>query len=133
MPISLDETILWAKNRAHNVAKITDADFYIWMEWWTTLIWDQAFLFGCVYIIDPDGIEHFWLSPMMELPPIFQQRIYENWEELGPVLEEISWELNAKKKSWAFWHLTDDTLTRKDQFSIAFTAAISPFFNKYYK
>ena len=132
MPISLDETILWAKNRAHNVSKITDANFYIWMEWWTTLIWEKAFLFGCVYIVSPDWKEHFWLSPMMELPTEFQRRIYENWEELGPVLQEISWELWASQKSGSFWHWSDNMLTRKDQFSLAFIAAISPFFNQYY-
>jgi len=133
MPISLNETILWAKNRAINISKITDADFYIWMEGWTTLIWEKAFLFGCICIIDSEWKEHLWLSPMMELPWDFQTRIYDNWEDLGPIMEEISWELNAKKKSWAFWHYTDGMLTRKTQFSLAFTCAISPFFNKYYK
>ncbi len=39
----------------------------------------------------------------------------------------------AIEKWWAFWHWSDDILTRKDQFVLAFLSWIVPFFNKYYK
>ena len=134
MPISMDETILWSKNRANNLKKNwIKADLYIWMEWWTTEIWEHSYLFWAVYIINNSWDWHLWLSPMMQMPDVFHRRIYENGEELWPVLAEISWVEWASQKTWSFWHWSDDMLTRKDQFMLAFTAAICPFYNKYYK
>jgi inosine/xanthosine triphosphatase len=134
MPISLEENILWAQNRAKNLIKEwVEADLYIWMEGWTTIIWENSYLFWAVYIIDKKWKWSLWLSPMMQLPDIFHERVYTHWEELGPVLSEITWVEWASKKTGSFGHWSDDMLTRKDQFFLAFTAAICPFYNKYYK
>lgn len=134
MPLSLEENILWAKNRAKNAKLMDDSwDFYIWMEGWTTLIWEEAFLFWVVCIIDKNWKENIWISNMMKVPKIFKQRLYENGEELWPVLEEITWVLGASKKSWAFWAWSDDMITRSDQFKLAFLSAIPYFYNIYYK
>lgn len=133
MPISLEENIAWAKNRANNIKKLVEADYYIGMEWWTTLIWEEAFLFGVVYIMNNSWEWHIWISNMMKVPNYFQKRIYEDKEELWPILSEITKEENASKKGWAFAHWSDDMLTRKDQFVLAFTSAVVPFYNKYYK
>jgi len=133
MPKSIDEVMLWAKNRANNVKKHAKADFYLWMEWWTTMLWDKAYLFWIIYILNNEWKWHYWVSNMMEVPEVFRKRIYENNEELWPVLSEVTWEENAFKKNWAFGHWSDDMLTRKDQFILAFLSGIPPFFNKYYK
>lgn len=133
MPLSLDETIHGAHTRAKNIKeKIKNADLYIGMEWWVTIIRGIAYLFWVVYIIDKTGKEHFGISPMMQVPEEFRRRIYENKEELGPVLTEITWEKWASKKGGAFAHRSDDMVTRKDQFILAFTTAICPFYNEYY-
>lgn len=134
MPLSLEENILWAKNRAKNAQKLDNSwDFYIWMEWGTTLIWNEAFLFWVVCILDKNWKENIWISNMMKVPKEFQKRLYENGEELWPVLEEITWILWASKKSWAFWAWSDDMITRSDQFKLAFLSAIPFFYNIYYK
>lgn len=138
MPLSLEENITWARNRAHNMKKLLDsqnktADFYVWMEGWTTIIEEKAYLFGAVYIIDNHWNWHLWLSPFMEVPELFKKRIYENQEELWPVLAEITGTQNVSKKTGAFGHWSDNMLTRQDQFMLAFTSAICPFYNKYYK
>lgn len=133
MPTSIEENMAWAKNRALNSKNEIDADFYVWMEWWTSYIWEKTYLFWVVYIMDKNWEWHFWFSNMMEVPEIFHKRIYVNKEELWPVLQEISWEESASKKNWAFGHWSDDMLTRKDQFVLAFLSAIPWFFNKYYK
>lgn len=133
MPISIEENMTWAKNRAENCKKEIQADFYIWMEWWTNIILDKAYLFWVVYILDNSWKGHFWMSNMMEIPEFFRQKIYDEKLELWPVLSEITKEENASKKWWAFAHWSDDMLTRKDQFILAFLSGIVPFFNKYYK
>lgn len=132
MPLSEEENMTWARNRAINAKKEEMADFYVWMEGWTTMIWDKAYLFWVVYIMDNEWNWHFWFSNRMEVPEIFRKRIYDNLEDLGPVLTEITWVEWASKKTWAFWAWSDDMLTRKDQFLLAFLSAIPAFYNKYY-
>lgn len=133
MPISLEENMNWARNRANNCKKEVEADFYIWMEGWTNMVEDKAYLFWVVYILDNSWKWHFGFSNMMEVPEFFREKIYDGWLELWPVLTEASWEQWASQKWWAFWHWSDDILTRKDQFMFAFLSAIPAFYNKYYK
>ena len=133
MPTSLEENMKWAYNRTYNCKKEVEADFYIWMEWWTNIIDDKAYLFGVVYILDKNWNWHYGVSNMMEVPEYFRQKIYDEGLELWPVLSEATKEENASKKWGAFWHWSDDMLTRKDQFVLAFLSWIVPFFNKYYK
>lgn len=133
MPTTMEENMQGAINRARNVAKHIEADYYLGMEWWTTIIWDKSYLFWTVYILNNNWEWHYWLSNMMEIPNEFKKRIYEKWETLWPVLSEITWEKWAFNKSWAFWHWSDEMLTRKDQYILAFLSAIPPFYNKYYK
>ncbi len=133
MPISIEENMEWAKNRALNCKKEKEADFYIWMEWGTNIVWEKAYLFWVVYILDNDWNGHFGFSNMMEVPEFFKQKIYEENLELWPILSEVTKEENASKKWWAFGHWSDGMYTRKDQFVLAFLSAIVPFYNKYYK
>jgi len=133
MPTSLEENMTWAKNRAENCKKEIKADLYIWMEWWTTIIQDKAYLFWVVYILNNSQKWHYGFSNMMEVPEFFRKKIYDENLELWPVLSEATKEENASKKWWAFAHWSDDMLTRKDQFVLAFLSWIVPFFNKYYK
>jgi non-canonical (house-cleaning) NTP pyrophosphatase len=133
MPLTLDENMLWAKNRAYNAKKEIEADLYIWMEWWTSRIWEKAYLFWVVYILDNAWNWHYGISPMMEVPQVFDKRLYENGEDLWDVLQEITWIEWASKKTGWFWAWSDDMLTRKDQFLLAFLSWIAPHYNKYYK
>lgn len=134
MPTSIEENMLWAKNRAFNSLKIVqDADLYVWMEWWTSFFWEKTYLFWVVYILNRKGQGHFGFSNMMEVPKYFHEKIYNEKLELWPVLEEATWVENASKKNGAFWAWSDDMLTRKDQFYMAFLSAIPAFYNKYYK
>jgi len=133
MPISMEENMTWAKNRAKNSKKKIQADYYIGMEWGMTKIDNKAYLFWVVYILNNNWEWHFGFSNLMEVPAYFENKIYKENLELWPVLSEATKEENASKKWWAFGHWSDDILTRKDQFMFAFQSAIPPFFNKYYK
>jgi non-canonical (house-cleaning) NTP pyrophosphatase len=133
MPITIEENMVWAKNRAQNCKKEVEADFYIWMEWWTNIFWEKAYLFWVIYILDKNGKWHFGMSNMMEVPEYFRWKIYDEKLELWPILSEVTKEEWASQKWWAFAHWSDDMFTRKDQFILAFLSWIVPFFNKYYK
>ncbi len=134
MPLSIEETMLWAKNRAGNLKKAwIIADFYIWIEWWTTEIWDKKYIWWIVYIEDNSGKWHYGFSPMMEVPSKVEKMLYIDWLELGPVMWELSWKTDIRSENGSMWAWSNDMLTREAEFTSAFKAAISPFFNDYYK
>lgn len=134
MPLSLEENMSWAKNRAQNTKIIVkDADYYIGMEWWTQIINDKAYLFGVCYIENKKWEWHFWFSPLLEVPKSIEKWLYIDWEELWPLMSKVSWEENIWHKNWSYWLWTEDQLTRKNQFHSAIICAFSPFLNKYYK
>jgi non-canonical (house-cleaning) NTP pyrophosphatase len=134
MPLSIEETMQWAKNRAQNIKKLgIKADFYVWIEGWTTKIWDKKYLFWTIFIENDKGEWHFGFSWMIEVPKKVEEMLYEEWKELWPIMSELSGITNIQSQNWSMWAWSDDMLTRKDEFVTAFKSAISPFFNEFYK
>jgi non-canonical (house-cleaning) NTP pyrophosphatase len=134
MPLSIDETMLWAKNRVKNLKKeITNADFYIWLEWWTSKIWNRYFLFSTSYIENQSWKWYYGFSPMIEIPKNIQHELYNNKKKLWIIIEELSEKNNIRSNNWTIWELSDNMIKRVDSFKLSTQAAISPFFNKYWK
>lgn len=138
MPLTLEENIAWATNRAANIkqlleSKWEEADFYVGMEWWSQLIWEKAFLFWVVCILDNAWNKHLWMSSMIEIPEEVQKRLYEDWEELWPIMDDILSETDTKKWIWAIWHWSNGVMNREQEFKTAFICALSPFFSHFYK
>jgi non-canonical (house-cleaning) NTP pyrophosphatase len=133
MPLSIEEVMLWAKNRAKNLKPIESADYYIWIEWGTTAIWEKKYIFWVVYIENNSWEGHYGFSPMLEVPSIVEKKLYDEWQELGPLMGELSGNTNIRSENGSLWAWTNDMLTRTDEFYSAFQAAISPFYNDYYK
>lgn len=134
MPLDIEETMLWAKNRAQNLIKSwIEADFYVWIEWWTTDIWWKKYIWWIVYVQNNLWDWHFGFSPMMEVPKLVEKMLYEEWKELWPIMWELSGKTDIRSENWSMWAWSEDMLTRSDEFRSAFHAAISPFYNKYYK
>lgn len=134
MPLNLDEIMTWARNRSRNLRKTwVEADFYIGIEWGCTTFWDKKYLGWIVYIENKAWEWHFWLSQFMEVPELVVHKLYVEWQELGPVMWELSGILQTRLEEGSMWAWSDNMLLRKAEFHIAFQAAISPFFNDYYK
>ncbi|MDD3144556.1 MAG: inosine/xanthosine triphosphatase [Candidatus Gracilibacteria bacterium] len=134
MPLSIDETMLGAKNRARNLKKSgIIADFYIGIEGGTTSIGEKKYIGGIVYIEDNNGKGHYGFSPMMEVPKIVEKKLYIDGLELGPVMGELSGKTDIRSENGSMGAWSNDMLTRVAEFTSAFQAAISPFFNDYYK
>lgn len=133
MPLSIDEVMLWAKNRAQNLKSLESADYYIGIEWGTTAIGDKKYIFWVVYIENNLLEWHYGFSPMMELPRIIELKLYEEWLDLGPVMGELSGNTNLRSENGSMGAWSSDMLTRTDEFESAFKAAISPFYNEYYR
>ena len=134
MPLSLEETMQGAKNRARNLKKKwIEADFYIGIEWGAYKLWGKAYLVWIVYVENASWERHFGFSPAIEIPSKIEKMLYEEWKELWPIMEELSWIVDLKSQHGSMWAWSDDMLTRKQEFVSAFQAAISPFYNKFYK
>jgi non-canonical (house-cleaning) NTP pyrophosphatase len=133
MPITLDEIIEWAKNRTNNLMEVVEADYYIWLEWWTILIQDKWYILGVVCIKNKSWKQNLGFSNMLLLPDIVKTRLYKNKEDLWKIIDEMLNQKNVANRGWAFGEFSDWIFTRKDQFKVAFLSAIIPFFNKYYQ
>ena len=134
MPLSLEVTLEGAKNRAQNlIKKGIDADFYVGIEGGVWSVLDKKVLGGTIYIINKAGEGHFGISQVMEVPSIIEHMLYEEGKELGPAMEALKWSVHSRSEEGSMGAWSDNMLVRKDEFTLAFKAAISPFFNEYYK
>ncbi|MBS8122221.1 DUF84 family protein [Candidatus Vampirococcus lugosii] len=134
MPLSIEETMKGAKNRANNLQKKgIKADYYIGIEGGTSDFLGKKYIFGIVFVLNNDGEGHFGFSPMMEVPKLIENELYIKGKELGDIMGDLSGSLNIRSKNGSMGAWSDNMFTRKDEFSIAFKAAIAPFYNKYYQ
>lgn len=134
MPLSIEETMTWAKNRAQNIKKKwIIADYYVGIEWGTTDILGTKYIGGIIYIENYLWEWHFWFSPMIEVPKKVEKMLYEEGLELGPVMSKLSGITNIQSQNGSMWAWSDDMFTRQDEFCDAFKAAIAPFYNTFYK
>ena len=134
MPLSIEEIMLWAKNRVKNlITEIDNADFYIWLEWGTSKIWNKYFLFWTTYIENQNGKWHYGFSPMIEIPDNMAKELYQNKADLWILIEKYSNKQDVRSNNWTLWELSDDMIKRAESFTVATQAAIAPFFNKYWK
>jgi non-canonical (house-cleaning) NTP pyrophosphatase len=114
MPLSIKETMLWAKNRALNLMKLWSADFYVWIEWWAWKVWQDTQLWCFAYIQNSNLKWYFWQSDLLIIPPIIAQELYESNKDLLNIMKE------KYNKSDPFisqgdvsWFFTNGELTRK--------------------
>jgi inosine/xanthosine triphosphatase len=134
MPLSLEVTLEWARNRAMNLIKNgIDADFYVGIEGGVWPVLDRKVLGGTIYIINRAGEWHFGISQAMEVPDIVVKMLYEEGKELGPAMEALKGSVQSRSEEGSMGAWSDNMLVRKDEFSLAFKAAIAPFYNEYYK
>ncbi|NDK08854.1 DUF84 family protein [Candidatus Gracilibacteria bacterium] len=134
MPLSKEETMIGAKNRATNMRDMgIKADYYVGLEGGTWDIMGTKYLGGVTCIVDKNGEYHYGISHSIEVPKLVAKKLYEEDMELGPVMSELSGITNIQSKNGAMGALSNDMLVRKTQFIMGFQMAISPFFNKYYK
>ena len=69
----------------------------------------------------------------MEVPEAIAHKLYVEHLELVPIMAELSGKTDIRSENGSMGAWSEDMLTRKDEFESAFKAAISPFYNKYFK
>ena len=133
MPLWVEEIMLWAKNRAQNLRLLESANYYVWIEGGTSAIWDKKYIFWVVYVENAQWEWHYGFSPHLEVPKLIEKMLYEDKKELGPIMGELSGNTDIRSENGSMGAWSNDMFTRTDEFCSAFQAAISPFYNDYYK
>jgi len=131
-PLSFEEIVLGARNRAKNAMKKVHSDFSIGLEAgivripYTLTGWiDYAF---CA-ILDKNGIITLGSSPGFEYPPIVIQRVLNEKLEIGVIMDELVNEKDVKKKQGAVGFLSKGLFDRVEFLKTAVIMAFIPRIN----
>ncbi|MBN2880810.1 DUF84 family protein [Candidatus Woesearchaeota archaeon] len=125
-PLSDNEAITGAINRAKEAIKVSDADFGIGLEGTVNTNKHGMFLSGWVAIIDKSGTTGIGSSGHILIPKQIEERI-NNGEELGPIIHELAKDDTIRQTVGTGGILTKNLLTRDGEFREAIKSALAIF------
>lgn len=122
-----EETLLGAKNRAHNAKTlIGDGDYYVGLEGGVELQGTELWSFAWMYIEDTTGKVGKGRTAACQLPLAIARRVQEG-EELGVANDAVFHIENSKQKNGIVGSLTNNVVVRKDFYLMAMLFALIPF------
>jgi inosine/xanthosine triphosphatase len=138
-PITDDELMAGARNRARRLATILDqegirADLCIGLEGGLhvqNLDSERIVLLrGWAYVTDGTGRQgSFGSSPSIQVPALIAGPVLDRGLDLGDVIDEFSGRCDVRSNEGTWGILTSDLITRRRSFEIAVIAALAPFYN----
>lgn len=126
MPMSDEECLAGARNRAKLARELNDSDFGVGLEGGVNQEAAGLMLLGWVAIVHRDGRQSVSCTTKIPLPKMLSDRILAG-EELGPVMDDVLNETGTAKKGGASGALTAGLVMRKEKFEMAVAYALSPF------
>ena len=127
MPLSDEECIAGARNRAQAALEMTGSDMGIGLEGGVNSGPVGMMLLGWVAILDSNRREGLGGTARIPLPQGIARRVRDG-DELGDVIDEILGEENIKMRGGTVGALTSGLVLRQDAFAMAVAFALSPFF-----
>lgn len=127
-PMSDEESIIGATNRARHAMKIEQADFGVGLEGGIQKIGNQYFDCGWIVVLDTKGNRGVGSSIKMEVPPKMIKLINEGIE-LGKVVDIVFDVEDSKHSQGHFGLMTGDAITRKEGYRDGVIAALAAFIN----
>lgn len=125
-PFSDQDTLLGARNRAHNArTQHPEADFWIGIEGGVEERQGQFEAFGWVCVLNAVR-QSTARSATFPLPPSVGARLTRG-EELGPVIDQLFDEENSKQKGGAVGLLSRELISREDLYYQPIVLALLPF------
>lgn len=128
-PMSDEEAIVGATNRAKLSLEKMDADYGIGLEGCGIDTKHGMFLSGWVVVIDRNGKIGTGSGGRILLPQKIAAEVRRG-RELGPVMDEFSGGHNTKQKEGAVGILTNGLVMRKDAFEGSLVYALARFLNE---
>ena len=126
MPMSDDECLTGARNRARAARAQTGADLGIGLEGGVNAEPAGLMLLGWVVVVDDSGREGVSSTARLPLPAAIAARVRAG-EELGPVMDEILDTRKSNHRGGAVGALTAGLVPRAHAFAMAVAYALSPF------
>ena len=128
-PMSNEETLLGAKNRAQNLkVEFPDGDFFVGIEGGIQTIGDEMEAFAWVVILD-EKMEGKAQTSTFQLPPKIVELIHQGIE-LGHADDLVFRRNNSKQGNGAVGILTNNVIDRVEYYRHAVILALIPFINK---
>ncbi len=137
MPLSLEELIIGARNRAEQLKnglalKNLRADFYVGLEGgFVVCHWNgvrHCFLQNWAYVTNGrQGA--FGSSGSITIPESIVVQVVDHGRELAEVIDEFSNRKDVRSQEGTWGVLSCDLISRKDAFKIALLNAFAPFYN----
>ena len=129
MPMSLEEAIKGAKNRAKRAIKKLKADFGVGLEGGFEETKVGTFLSGFVAIIDKKGRWGLGKAHGILMPEKIVKEVKQG-KELGEVMDEITGLKNTKQHDGAVGFFTRGLISRTQSFETATIYALARFFRE---
>lgn len=127
-PMTKEETLIGAINRVEYCKKYTQADFYISIEGGV-----DCFEYGIAtfaYVVIANEInQSIGRSANLPLPKVVYKSLQQG-EELGHVMDRLFNTNNIKQKGGALALLTNNNVTREENYIQALLLALAPFINQ---
>lgn len=125
-PMSFDETIRGAKNRARAAMLLKQADFTVGLEAGLEKYADGWFESGWVAVLAADGNFGLGSSAIMPIPELVMKGIRQG-KELGEVIDELTNRTDVKHQEGFFGLISCGTITRTSAFKDGTVLALAPF------
>jgi len=126
MPMSDEECLAGARNRAKLARELNDSDFGVGLEGGVNQEATGLMLLGWVVIVRRDATESVSCTAKIPLPRMLADRILAG-EELGPVMDDVLKVTGTAKKGGASGALTAGLVMRQAKFQMAVAYALAPF------
>ena len=130
-PLSDDEAIQGATNRAQLALAATAADLAVGLEGNTVETPYGLFSTGWAVVIDQQGRSGLGSSGRLPLPAVVATAIRQG-RELGPLMDELIGEENIKQRQGAVGVLTHGLMDRTKALECAVLYAFAPFLHPFY-
>ncbi len=126
MPMSFNESLEGAKNRAQRAIKELDADFGVGLEAGFDTSGNDFFLTGLVAVVDRNDRWGIGKGGGLYMPKRIINEVKKG-KELGDVMDEIRGMKNTKQKDGAVGFFTKNLIPRQDSFEVTIIYALSRF------
>ena len=130
MPLSFEEMVEGAKNRAERARKELDADFGVGLEGGFEHEEIGTFLSGFAAVIDRQEVWGYAQGRGLLMPEKIVKRVKEEGKELGDVMDELRGLKNTKQHEGCVGFMTDNLIPRQEAFEGTVIYALSRFTKK---
>ena len=116
MPLSFEDIVKGAENRASQAMEKTEADFGVGLEGGFEDKKIGTFLSDVVVIINKQGIRGYAWDRGLLMPEKIVKKMKEEGKELGDVMDEIRGLKNTKQREGCVGFMTDNLIPREKAF-----------------